>query len=172
LINKKFSINGKVERQILVLLTFVNNKTLNSMKKLLVPTSFILLAIGCSQKNTPSKSLPSSNNSAPVIVDKPVVTTTPAANTTATSTNATNSNGTNGSKTATPREGAGNSQDAIDGMAIYNQKCNKCHGYKITTDYTWERWASIMQVMAMKANLSETEKQKVLAYVHANAKPS
>lgn len=140
------------------------------MKKLLIPAALVAIVIGCSKQSTPSKSMPPSNNSAPVIVDKPTASSTPSNTSTNTpiSTNATN--GADGSRNPATRTGPGNSQDAIDGMAIYNQKCNKCHNYKITTDYTWDRWASIMQVMAMRANLTEVEKQKVLAYVHANAK--
>ena len=44
------------------------------------------------------------------------------------------------------------------------------HAYKITFDYTVDRWISVMQVMAVKANLTDIEKENVLAYVTANAK--
>ncbi|MBS1510860.1 MAG: hypothetical protein JST86_08475 [Bacteroidetes bacterium] len=56
------------------------------------------------------------------------------------------------------------------GQSTYNAKCGKCHGLKVTTDYTAERWVSIMQVMATKAHLDDTEKENVLAYVKANSK--
>jgi hypothetical protein len=56
------------------------------------------------------------------------------------------------------------------GQSTYNAKCGKCHGLKVTTDYTADRWISIMQVMAPKAHLDDTEKENVLAYVKANAK--
>lgn len=73
-----------------------------------------------------------------------------------------------GSKTpATP---AGTASPAVAGQSIYNAKCGRCHGLKVTTDYTADRWASIMQVMATKAQLNDTEKENVLAYVRANAK--
>lgn len=56
------------------------------------------------------------------------------------------------------------------GQATYTTKCGRCHGLKTTTDYTAERWVGIMQSMAPKARLDETEKANVLAYVQANAK--
>jgi hypothetical protein len=56
------------------------------------------------------------------------------------------------------------------GQATYNAKCGKCHGLKIASDYTVDRWISVMQIMAPKAKLDETEKENVLAYVKANAK--
>ena len=58
----------------------------------------------------------------------------------------------------------------MQGQTIYNAKCGSCHYLKVTTDYTADRWISIMQVMAIKANLNDTEKENVLAYVKANAK--
>ena len=65
------------------------------------------------------------------------------------------------SKTASPE---------VTGQITYNTKCGKCHGLKVTTDYTNDRWISIMQVMAIKAQLTNDEKENVLAYVKANAK--
>ena len=56
------------------------------------------------------------------------------------------------------------------GQSTYNAKCGRCHGLKITTDYTADRWVSIMQVMASKANLTDVEKENVLAFVRVNAK--
>jgi len=73
-------------------------------------------------------------------------------------------------KTAAERSGPGNDAAAIAGQATFNAKCGRCHGYKIPSDYTVDRWISIMQVMAMKANLTDIEKENVLAYVKANAK--
>lgn len=143
------------------------------MKKIFVPLVALAFVIACSPKGTPGKSMPSSNNSAPVIVDKPIANNNPSTNgsTTATTTTSATVTASSPSKTAAERSGPGNDAAAVEGMSIYNQKCNRCHGLKVTSDYTWPQWASIMQVMAPKANLSETEKQKVLAYVHANAKP-
>jgi hypothetical protein len=56
------------------------------------------------------------------------------------------------------------------GQSTFNAKCGRCHGLKVTSDYTAERWVSIMQVMAQKAQLTDTEKENVLAYVKVNAK--
>jgi nitrate/TMAO reductase-like tetraheme cytochrome c subunit len=58
----------------------------------------------------------------------------------------------------------------IAGQQTFNAKCGKCHAYKATTDYTADRWVSIIAVMAPKANLNETERSNVLAYVRANSK--
>lgn len=58
----------------------------------------------------------------------------------------------------------------MQGQSTYNAKCGRCHGLKVTTDYTSDRWVSIMQVMAPKANLTDAEKENVLVYVRANAK--
>ena len=58
----------------------------------------------------------------------------------------------------------------VQGQSTYNAKCGSCHGLKVTTDYTSDRWVSIMQVMAPKANLTDAEKENVLVYVRANAK--
>ena len=56
------------------------------------------------------------------------------------------------------------------GQQTYSAKCGRCHGLKVTTDFTELRWVQVMQVMAPRANLTETEKENVLAYVRANAK--
>jgi mono/diheme cytochrome c family protein len=56
------------------------------------------------------------------------------------------------------------------GQGTFNAKCGKCHGLKATSDFTADRWVNILQVMAIKANLTEGEKENVLAYVKANAK--
>lgn len=58
----------------------------------------------------------------------------------------------------------------IRGQATYTAKCGKCHGLKVTADYSADRWVNIMQVMAQKAHLDDTEKENVLTYVKANAK--
>ena len=75
-----------------------------------------------------------------------------------------------GSKTAPATDAAKASSPEILGQSTYNAKCGRCHGLKVTTDYTSDRWVSIMQVMAPKAHLDDTEKSNVLAYVKANAK--
>lgn len=56
------------------------------------------------------------------------------------------------------------------GKNIYVAKCGRCHGLKNTTDFTRQQWVPIMDRMAEKAKLSDTEKADVLMYVQANAK--
>ncbi|MBL0145167.1 MAG: hypothetical protein IPP48_04860 [Chitinophagaceae bacterium] len=58
----------------------------------------------------------------------------------------------------------------VAGMQTYNAKCGRCHGLKVVSDYSADRWITVMQVMAPKAKLSDLEKENVLAYVKANAK--
>jgi mono/diheme cytochrome c family protein len=143
------------------------------MKKFLILAALVILACGCSHKSNPGKTIPASNpGSAPVIVDQPNGSNTPA-NTTATNpitTTASASGKLPEKGGGDARTGAGNDAASIAGQSTYNQKCGACHGLKIVSDYTVDRWISVMQVMAMKAHLSDTEKENVLAFVKANAK--
>jgi mono/diheme cytochrome c family protein len=132
------------------------------MKYFLCITVMFVFIIGCSKKITPANSGTPSGNSgavlAPANSDKPAQPDVPIApDPTATA-----------SKSAT-KEG-GNKTPEMEGQATFNVKCGQCHGLKVTTDYTVERWVTVMQVMAIKANLSDVEKENVLAYVKANAK--
>jgi mono/diheme cytochrome c family protein len=56
------------------------------------------------------------------------------------------------------------------GQQTYTAKCGRCHGLKVTTDYTADRWIGIMESMAPKAHLDAAEKENVLVYVKTNAK--
>ena len=60
----------------------------------------------------------------------------------------------------------------IAGQSTYNAKCGRCHGLKVTTNYTADRWASILAVCtnSSRANLNDSEKWNVQAYVSANSK--
>ncbi len=60
--------------------------------------------------------------------------------------------------------------NAVAGKATYVAKCGQCHGLKDPADFTTTQWVPILNNMARKANLDETEKANVLAYVQANAK--
>jgi mono/diheme cytochrome c family protein len=132
----------------------------------------IIVAWGCTKKANPTSSTAPASNSGSAMqapqtnTDKPAATTTPAANT-----NIQGSQGVPG-PTGTLAAAPPKPEEAplIAGQQTFNAKCGRCHGYKPTTDYTADRWVSIMQVMAPKANLNETEKANVLAYVKANAK--
>ena len=141
------------------------------MKKFLIPAALLVFVWSCSHKSAPTKTEGLSNNgSAPVIVDKPA----PDNNTTTSATSSTGAvaaaNSPEKGAKIVERPGSGNDAAAIAGQAIYNAKCNRCHAYKITTDYTVDRWITVMQVMAEKAHLTDIEKENVLAYVKANAK--
>lgn len=138
------------------------------MKKILSALFMIVLVWGCTKKMTPAKSESPSTNTGSVI-NQPA---TSGSNTgTATASQGTIENtGVTGTKVANTRQQSPEETAAIAGQATYNAKCGRCHGLKATIDYTADRWASILAVMAPRANLSETEKENVYAYVKANAK--
>jgi mono/diheme cytochrome c family protein len=138
------------------------------MKKIGSITALVLLVWSCSHKMTPAKTETPSTNSgmnAPVNDKSSATTNTTATTSTTASTSTTSTSSRNVDRTAT-----GPDATVVAGQSTYNTKCGRCHGLKIVADYTVDRWISIMQVMAMKANLSDTEKQNVLAYVETNAK--
>jgi hypothetical protein len=60
--------------------------------------------------------------------------------------------------------------DASVGKTIYTAKCGRCHGLKDPANYTSTEWVPILNTMAAKAKLDDTEKANVNAYVQANAK--
>lgn len=51
------------------------------------------------------------------------------------------------------------------GHALYYGTCTKCHGAKDIASRDMERWPGIIESMAKKAGISETEKDAVLKYV-------
>lgn len=130
------------------------------MKKLIAIASLIVLTWGCAKKISPSNSGTATATTAAQPVDY---------NTGAGSQPVVENTGTYGTKSAS-KERTAEETAQIAGQATFNAKCGRCHGLKVTTDYTAERWASILAVMAPKANLSETERENVHAYVKANAK--
>ncbi len=56
------------------------------------------------------------------------------------------------------------------GETAYKAKCGRCHALPDVSKFTAEKWVSIMNWMAPKAKMGETEKANVLAYVQANAR--
>jgi cytochrome c5 len=60
--------------------------------------------------------------------------------------------------------------DVAAGETLYNQNCGKCHVLHKANEYTAPRWLRIIDKMAPKAHLSETQKTQVVAFVKANAK--
>lgn len=141
------------------------------MKNTLTILALVILVWGCAKKMTPAKSeTPVTNTGSVIGQTKPVETDPGKATTSTTSQAPMQSTGVTGTKVAPTGTTTPETSAAIAGQATYNAKCGKCHGLKVTTDYTAERWASILAVMAPKANLSDTEKENVYAYVKANAK--
>jgi len=142
------------------------------MKKLTAILIASVVIWGCSKKMSPNSTTNTGGNNGTVVNNAPAPmgesknntnTNTAPANTTPVE-----NTGEMGSKVA-PVPTAETAK-LMQGQATHNAKCGRCHGLKVTTDYTAERWVSIMQVMAIKARLDETEKANVLAYVQANSK--
>lgn len=137
------------------------------MKKLLAITLLSISVWSCAKKMTPAAGSgnAATENTSPV--------TSPAVNDG-------QKNAGTGTTASTPKKtyeasdipkiDAAATDPAVMGKNTYNAKCGRCHAYKVVQDYTADRWISIMQVMAMKANLTETEKANVLVYVKTNAK--
>ncbi len=138
------------------------------MKKLFAISILSVLVWSCTKKMTPAgsetpASTSSSNNTSFNNNNNNAATST-------TTTAASASTTSNGQPTGARVSTATSNDAAVAGQATYNAKCGRCHGLKVVQDYTADRWVSIMQVMAPKAGLSETEKANVLEYVKANAK--
>ena len=132
------------------------------MKKLLSAIVLGILVWGCAKKITPANSATGSN--APATTQMPVDYNTGAGTQPPVENSATF-----GTKVA-PKEKSAEETTILTGQNIYNAKCGRCHALKVTTDFTAERWAGILAVMAPKANLTDAEKENVYAYVKANAK--
>jgi cytochrome c553 len=141
------------------------------MKKIIVIFVATIAIVGCSKKvlsgagNTTSSSsnnekigVANTSNNTPVTETKPITPTV------------VNTNTEPGSQAAKTTREQGQLSPEQQGQATFSAKCGKCHGLKVTTDYTADRWITVMQVMATKANLSAVEKENVLAYVKLNAK--
>lgn len=62
------------------------------------------------------------------------------------------------------------SPQVAEGKTIYTTKCARCHGVKPVQDWTVHEWIPIMERMAPKARLDETEIANVTAYVNFYAK--
>lgn len=136
------------------------------MKKLIPVLSLMILVWGCAKKITPADS--GSNSSGMPAGNAPGKLPDPSGSTAAASGTSENT-GTFGTKVE-PKEKTAELSALMAGQVTYNAKCGSCHGLKVTTDFTAERWASIMAVMAPRAKLTDIEKENVYAYVKANAK--
>ncbi len=143
------------------------------MKKLICIFFIGVVITSCSKKMTPTTGQASSSNNGGMATggnnsgvaqgntQPTIAVSSPSVATTA------NASAAEASK---PTRATGELTIEQKGQAIFNVKCGSCHGFKVTTDYTASRWITVMQVMAVKANLSDVEKENVLAYVKANAK--
>jgi len=56
------------------------------------------------------------------------------------------------------------------GKSIYVTKCTRCHEAKPMDHWTAQQWVPILDDMARKARLDDTEKSNVRAYVNFYAK--
>lgn len=140
------------------------------MKKIVIIVVAAIMVASCNKKASPSASnngtgntsgvAATASNNTPVTAEKAATSATVAVNT--------NTNP-ESQASKTTRE-PGQLSPEQHGQATYSTKCGRCHGLKVTTDYTVDRWITVMQVMALKAKLSDEEKENVLAYVKANAK--
>lgn len=72
----------------------------------------------------------------------------------------------------TPKEAAKKMESpaVAEGKTIYTTKCARCHGAKPVENWTVQEWIPIMDRMAPKARLDDTEKANVTAYVNFYAK--
>ena len=136
------------------------------MKRTFTVVALTVLVWSCSKKSTPSASTGGTSSNSGGIVTAPAKS---AETGSAASTAPVAAVPSTPAGSRSPAEGAAKSPEVM-GQSTYNAKCGRCHGLKVTTDYTVERWVSVMQVMAQKAHLDDTEKENVLAYVKANAK--
>ena len=141
------------------------------MKKVTLILTLAVFVFSCAKKTAPTASAGSSpsGNSGKVISGN-----TPAAAPSGSATGAAASNPavlpSEATGAKTPAAPSTTASPEVAGQSTFNAKCGKCHGLKPASDYTADRWVSIMQVMAPKARLTDTEKDNVLAYVKANAK--
>ncbi|MCK7559117.1 hypothetical protein MKQ70_30740 [Chitinophaga sedimenti] len=59
---------------------------------------------------------------------------------------------------------------ASEGKTIFQEKCSRCHKYRMPETRTAEAWGPIMNRMARKARLDDSQKAAVLAFVKEHAK--
>jgi cytochrome c5 len=115
------------------------------MKKFLSALIIITAIWSCAKKATPAKSETGTDNTNTTTITTPVTTTTET-------------------KTVATAE------VIAAGKTVFDAKCGKCHPLPVTTDHTAAKWGPIMDAMAPKARLTDSEKANALAYVLANAK--
>lgn len=117
------------------------------MKLFIIGLLTICVAYSCSPKMQPAA------QTTAVTEVKPTTTTTVTTVTT----------------TTTPKT---ESAEVVAGKGIYTTKCTRCHEAKPLADWTAQQWVPIINRMAPKARLDDTEKANVTAYVNFYAKNS
>lgn len=128
------------------------------MKKIILSIAVVAIAVACSTKK-------SSTTSTPAPSTPPPVATVPAAPATV----ATNPNEVSEQLLAVAKTKFENAslEQLSAGHDLYFGKCTNCHGAKKISKFPTENWPSIIDDMARKARISDTEKQAVLQYVTA-----
>lgn len=56
------------------------------------------------------------------------------------------------------------------GKKVFEKRCNQCHALKEPVNYEQQKWVQILERMAPKAQLDDTQRAEVLAYVQHYAK--
>ena len=67
--------------------------------------------------------------------------------------------------TSSTGEVEGMAPDVGEGKVIYMRDCTRCHEQKKVEDFTSAQWANILPRMVIQAQLNDTEKRQVKAYV-------
>lgn len=56
-------------------------------------------------------------------------------------------------------------QNQIEGKAIFENNCAKCHQLYKPSTYSAEKWTSILKWMQPKAKISDAEREQIYDYV-------
>ena len=75
----------------------------------------------------------------------------------------------------TPKQGipavkARTAAELAKGKTVYDNSCGKCHDLPAPTDHSAQEWVGIMNAMAPKANLTDTQHQLVYDYIVSEIK--
>ena len=58
--------------------------------------------------------------------------------------------------------------EQVQGKTIYDVKCGKCHDLPNPSNYTKEKWRSIMLSMQKEAKISDADRELVYNYITMN----
>ena len=62
------------------------------------------------------------------------------------------------------------SESALQGQALYENNCKKCHRLYGASEFTAERWPGILNSMQKKANITDQQKELIYGYLAIDAK--